>query len=433
MFMIGINHIYTNHDTEWISYDEILSFIFNKLSITDLFLIDKFREMMLLQSSFSECLNQTETYFRENNSLIEVDKIFQGFDFSFVDQKILTNFDTLYIYNNNINLWIDFLILSYLKIEHYFHFINYEEVLNLLKSNDNVLNARNVIFFDHYLENMLKYDKFNPWFCLLTTQIFSYKEICDNDVSASIRYNIDTINDNPSVIHFTTQYFYQLRMFLCTLLQKTNNLYLNKNDILNNYLTANQTQIVLVINRTLFKKSEFSKAELFISDTDILFKYHIGGNNIEINGNFNSVLAKVSGPNDIWKYTTFWENLKNFEKEHPEVDFINTVDNLDIFTEKTKMIKYFQYFSKLSCIQQIISRFGHGLEIPQTFFYKLSELSKESIFDILSKNEMTFPLIIKFESEETSFFHKFYIILNNKGFSTFLENTQTLPKGILEI
>ena len=451
IFTPGINQLYFV-DFKFLTYidleKEITSIIQQKNNS-----INFSQELSKLLENFDNNLIVNYSDFKKNL----FDKININFNalFEYLDKWIKKNVNYLHknqlsfiksingnIYNENpFHLLIDELCLTkYQKDNNIsFNFYTQKELLSndLLK---NLIIKDNKIFLYSYDPSILvkfrkNLDDKNLFTFLLNIYLFCFKDLVHNSEEEKIVNKIKNyfkIEKEKNNIHNKSQYVINSDVnLLSNNIFSYNYLYyeiINKKissyDSLIKYFDEEQPKIVLVFTRFLTRKQNFVKQRYFISDKDVIFKPHYGGVDLICNGKIDMVLAKSYELKDFEEYKDIFNFLENNYR------MANDICNFKYFVDKNLQDKFLNNFCNIINNNDILN---NGLQESNEEKYKLYTINsisvnlkqfidKNYLINILKKNNINFPLILKYTSDNPIFKHQASIILNENYLDNFINN-----------
>lgn len=241
-------------------------------------------------------------------------------------------------------------------------------------------------------------------------------------------FHVESFNrTNPfkSIESNTLKYFPLMNIvFTCTNIIQHLEVY---NNINNGLLSFNHSSIsqyskgkttVLVLVRSLFRKKDFYKVYFFISKGEVLYKYHIGGNDVHVNDPFHMVNSKMGKIDDRIHYKELLQSVDTVSSHEKSIFLLNSCSDLTIFQDKLKMNSLI-----LDLLSSEKLKFTHST-YSLCFDIDLC-LSSEIIYDQIESKALaclSFPFILKFGGLNTDDHHKTIIVLSSKGLSQVVEN-----------
>ena len=307
---------------------------------------------------------------------------------------------------------------------------------NEIISNDNniiqdLISKNNKIFIYSYNPSTLisfkKYCTKNVFTFLLNTYLFCFKDLIKDSEEQKISNEItkyfneekeknNIYNESPYIINKDIN-------FLSTNIFSYNYLYyeiINKNidiyESLLKYFNENNPKIILVFARFLTREQNFVKQRYFISDKEIIYKPHYGGLDKYCNGKIDAVLAKSYELKDYEEYKHIFHFFEN------NYEMINDIHNFKYFIDKNlqnKFLKSFCFFINNNNIHE----HKYKLSVINGITLDIKEFKDENnVNNILQKNKIKFPIILKYTSDNPNFKHEVSIILNKDHLGNFINN-----------
>jgi hypothetical protein len=357
--MTGLNHIYTSHTPVFLDYDELYKKLIKKMEKTFAFIPSN----SLSDTSFQHYLEKINKYVNLTDDF--VNSLFVNYEMSCIDDKYLKsgsqNGNLICFNQNNENLLVDYLVIKYFKKLNYFGFLNENDLVKLLEKEkdeekkDLTAQTRLTIVFDISLNTLSRFTNYQAWLCLLTPftlSTFEYQH--ESSANKILNENLTIVKEKGNFYHFSCKFFYNLENFLPKLIE-INNKYggVPSSEKFQSILNDEEISKVLTINRAFFKKSGFQKAHFFMSDSNILYSSHLGGNDIKVNGQFDSVIYKTSDPDDLSNYRVLFGNIKKFQDANPDCFFLNSASGLEIFLDRRVMVTFLSEFCKQESIKSL--------------------------------------------------------------------------------
>ena len=182
---------------------------------------------------------------------------------------------------------------------------------------------------------------------------------------------------------------------------------------------------VLLIYRFFFIEKELQRAQFFLCTNEIIYTTYVGDhfNNCYyylqkyyISPNYRKidcVLCKLCTSCCLSSYPQLIADLSRIRKEHPEIFFNTNPDNVKICLTRGLLINLMKNF-----INGINNK---KLILPTTYevSYK-SVLSYSKFNSFLSKNNLSYPIMLKFDGPETRYDHLQINIICEKGLNNFI-------------
>ena len=276
-----------------------------------------------------------------------------------------------------------------------------------------------ISFKKHYTKNVFTF--------ILNTYLFCFKDLIKDSEEQKISNEItkyfneekeknNIYNESPYIINKDIN-------FLSTNIFSYNYLYyeiINKNidiyESLLKYFNENNPKIILVFARFLTREQNFVKQRYFISDKEIIYKPHYGGLDKYCNGKIDAVLAKSYELKDYEEYKHIFHFFEN------NYEMINDIHNFKYFIDKNlqnKFLKSFCFFINNNNIHE----HKYKLSVINGITLDIKEFKDEnSVNNILQKNKIKFPIILKYTSDNPNFKHEVSIILNKDHLGNFINN-----------
>ena len=401
-----LNIILDNYNKGLIlNYPEFKNVLFNKLNIN----------LNVLLEYLDEWITKNVNYLHKNQ-------------LSFI-KKINGN-----IYNDNpFYLLIDEICLSQYQIKNNLSFNFYTQKELLSNELKNVISKNKIFLYSYNPSILMKFKKNfaeNIFTFLLNTYLFCFKDLIPNEEENRITNDIikyfeeekekgNIYNKSPYIINSDIN-------FLTTNIFAYENFYyevINNNictfQSLVDYLNKVNPKIVLVFTRFLTRKENFVKQRYFINGEDIIYKPHYGGVNKICNGKVDLVIAKSYELKDFEEYKNIFSFLENNYK------MSNDIHNFKYFVDKSLQNKFLEYFCCLINKNEFLDKsvYKYKLHIIKGITLDLKQFkAKNDILNTLQKNNIQFPIILKYTSNNPSFKHQISIILNEKYLDIFNKN-----------
>ena len=349
---------------------------------------------------------------------------------TFVNEKHFDLIDTnnfcICVYNKNLfYLLIDKLLLQNVEFSTKLHYYSDKDIENEYKNNN-----LKIIYLDYDTDNIINFhNTYKSFTVLLNCYSFCHLDKQDGTEECKIQHKIieffhashelDLLYKDSSFIinrsiNFISNNFYQLFYYYNLAIESKTyeNLCLAMNEI--------KPKIILLFTRTLTRKQEFLKQKNYISTKEILYKPHYGGENCEYNGKFDCILTKAVEPKDLILYKEIFEKMSKYKNANDPSKFW-------YFIDKNKQSELLNAFINFPELKTLCEKYKTILECPKDLSIEGNELlDKDKFIKKLKDNNMNFPIIIKYTSEESSFKHLITVIFNEKYF----ENTiKEISKG----
>ena len=441
IFTPGLNQIYFvnfNYLNYFSLSKEIINIVNNKNSKI------KFEEVLTeLEKEFEN--NKINNYLEYKNCLlskmnINFDSLIQYFDdltniisylhknqFSFLE-SIIGN-----IYNTNpFYLLIDEIFLTKYKKEYNISFKYY--TLKELISTDLLQNIimNNKIFFYSYEPSILtmfkrKFKK-NIFTFLLNIHLFCFKDLIQDSEEYKIvnklknyfeteKQKNNIYNKSPYIINSEVNFLSTNIFSYNFLYYKINDKNIDSNELLINYFDEIKPKVILIFTRFLTRKQNFLKQRYFISDESIIYKPHYGGIDKNLNGRVDMVLAKSYELKDFIEYKNIFNFLEN------NYAMANDINEFKYFIDKNLQNKFLSNFCRFINKSPLLNTYQNKYELftINSITLDIKQFKyKNDIIDILQKNHIDFPIILKYTSDNPDFKHQISIILNENYLDNFI-------------
>ena len=437
----GLNQIYTNHTQKFTEYDQILNFI---LDTAEKDAVIEPEEKQNLADYFKGDFSYTESSEECSQYKLRLDNIIQKIssslfqDFYFIEQEIFLNINTqiMLLHKTALSAFIDYSLLKQINYDSLFTVRLQDEVfLSEVKSN-----PKQYLIFDSNLSNLLTFHNLNTWTAYLTHYIFTtyYAEKENNPFYQLNKENLKILNNKGRFVNFSSQTFYQLRNYYKIVEEVNEEIEGNKADDskLNEKISKLKPVRVLTFYKTHFKKGELRKSLHYTSTEKVMFIAHVGGLineykeedvKIDINGEFEVILIKVSENHELSHYSEFVQKVEDFPKLHPEVMLVNSSKNIPKVMKRDSMIEFLENFANKFLPAKLDNE---RLLIPKTFPVSLQEVFEYDQFNsFINSKGLTLPLIIKYSGPRVDFNHLLITIITEEGLKNYIYFMKNYSKG----
>lgn len=324
---------------------------------------------------------------------------------------------------------IDKYILSELGIGSLVKILSYNELLKEIKE-ENIINnidIKNKYVISHEsLNSLIKYHHLNCWINASTELFYSYFEKKCAYVDNIIEMNRKQIDNKSITIDFQSVCFYQNKNYYDLLLMKG----LNTSENLVNLVRKNNTVIVLAFFRILPKVSDYTKQHFLVSDEICFYKTHLGGDDYAINGEFDIISPRITDFVDLVKYEKLYSDVvcNSLEKnKKTQIPIVINPNDLDAFLYRESMTKFLIEFTQSTEVKDICNKYKNSncsssntitpkLKFPKAILKSIQEVnSYDKLKSFLSIENLSFPLIVKYNSNNLEDNHLLTLIVNDKG------------------
>ena len=182
---------------------------------------------------------------------------------------------------------------------------------------------------------------------------------------------------------------------------------------------------VLLIYRFYFIEKEVQRAQFFLCTDKIMYTTYIGDHfkncyyflqKYYVSGNYNKidcVLCKLCTSCCLTTYPQLISDLSAIRKENPEIFFNTNPDNVEICLTRGLLVNLMKNF-----INKIRS---NKLILPTTYEVPYTSIDTYNKFNqYLSRNDLKYPLMLKFDGPETKYDHLQINLICDKGLKNFI-------------
>jgi hypothetical protein len=182
---------------------------------------------------------------------------------------------------------------------------------------------------------------------------------------------------------------------------------------------------IMLIYRFFFKKGEIKRANFFICTDKVLYTTYIGDNKKNCYYYLNKFyiknkyqkpdgfITKLSSNICLTEYSQLIEDLIKIRNEHPEIFFCNNVEN-------TK--KYLARGLQIDMINNFVKKFNSDkVVLPQSIEESYLNIDTyEKFNNFITKNNMKYPLMLKFTGDKKKYEHLIINIVCEEGLKNFV-------------
>ena len=420
IFNGGLFQVYQNPKENYRNYNEI---------------IKKYTKMLLnnFPNITEESLsNLFEKYLEKTWGCKKVEELFQDFDkelkklcgddsysdilfkaseYETIPKKYL---DTLsettnlyFVHENCLNLIIDYKILYSLQMENGIIFILRED----LRINTSIEKTpKHFICFDYNLVNLHNYHECGCWTIYLCPFIKMNLENNKDEYFDNLNiFNLKILKKYKKFFDFSLFFFIQLTNYISYIKEvnkKIKGAQCDPNK-LEEELNSKNLVNCLVFYRYFFKAGEIKRAHLFICNDKVNFISYFGSfgqvdfdNLLDLNlcGKFQCILPKFCDPQDIKYFSKIINTIQQYLKDNNKIFTFCNLDNKDIYLKRELMVNFMNDFTKNLNDSKIL--------IPKSFSVHYNDVYEYDQFkSFMDKNELNFPLILKFEGPTKNYNH----------------------------
>lgn len=358
----------------------------------------------------------------DNNCKIEITE-FKKYLCKFNDNFKMINWEYLEVFKNSI-------MYIYLEKE----FIEYEKAIlsHLLNEVNDKLESFNFVFIEketlkvdfisnslffiflyaydihHFIDkNVLEYK--NVFLVSINNLNLNYFEL-DNNKNEILKRNFDIHNKYDKYFQFDCINFMQHYHFYVDILDTYNkeicqNKLFEKESIIN--IVMKNKIIVLVLHRSLSKSKDFDKFKFCISRNDVFYKFHIGGDNVDINYPFNLILNKLGKIKDSIVYSKLIENLGKYSKN-------NSINSAYLLNSFNKMEYFHDKYLMLDMIKDTVNNYKNLSNKCKIVYTKYKILKSKDNIGFTNNDtryfkqfisDISFPIIIKYGNNNIDKYH----------------------------
>ncbi len=444
IFNGGLFQVYQNPKENYRNYNEI---------------IKKYTKMLLnnFPNITEESLsNLFEKYLEKTWGCKKVEELFQDFDkelkklcgddsysdilfkaseYETIPKKYL---DTLsettnvyFVHENCLHLIIDYKILYSLQMENGIIFILRED----LRINTSIEKTpKHFICFDYNLVNLHNYHDYGCWTIYLCPFIKMNLENNKDEYFDNLNiFNLKILKKYKKFFDFSLFFFIQLTNYISYIKEvnkKIKGAQCDPNK-LEEELNSKNLVNCLVFYRYFFKAGEIKRAHLFICNDKVNFISYFGSfgqvdfdNLLDLNlcGKFQCILPKFCDPQDIKYFSKIINTIQQYLKDNNNIFSFCNLGNKDIYLKRELMINFMNDFTKNLNDSKIL--------IPKSFSVHYKDVYEyEQFKSFMDKNELKFPLMLKFEGPTKNYNHLMINIITDEGLKNYIEYMKNYSKG----
>ena len=350
---------------------------------------------------------------------------FETIVLSYLD-LFLEKFKNVYFYYQNLlYLLIDYNIFKLLGIDtSLIHFtLNVKEIIN-----EEGINPHKCLIFDYDLKNLYYYHTLG-YFTIYLSHLakMSLPTQQDKDYINNINgKNIEVLEKRGVFFDFSLTFMIQSMNYIKYIDDYELELkYIRGNTLSEKIINKTGAYNVLLIYRFFFIEKELPRVQFFLCDDKILYTTYIGDhfnncyyflNKYYISNNYskiNCVLCKLCTSCCLITYHQLISDLSRIRKEHPEIFFNTNPDNVEICLTRGLLVNLMKNF-----INKINSQ---NLVLPTTYEVNYTNIETYNEFNsFLSRNNLQYPLMLKFDGPETKYDHLQINLICDKGLKNFV-------------
>ena len=288
-------------------------------------------------------------------------------------------------------------ILSLSNLNKYFEFKSIKTL------NEEIIKSpEKYVIFNEDIRILLKYKNLNCFTSLNTVLFYSFLEKSDTYVDEILASNLSQLVEKKlkNQITFQTIHFFQLKNLIPLI---------NKNFTIN----SSKAKKVLILFRLLPKTSDFSKYDFNISNKDILYISHLGGNDVDLNNCFTTISVRITDFQDLIKYKELYSSI-----ESSSYNMTNEIKHIRPFLYRDDMSQLLINF-----VSTVKNDEGIKLLFPMSINVKVKDLITDisHIHKLMIENNILLPIIVKYNSNNKEDNHLLTLIVNDEGLLNFID------------
>ena len=427
----GLFQIYSNINENILSYEDLTNKLYLKYpkakkdieKYTNIKTLDK-RPINDINSELINILNKN--YDNKIGNLFEGQK--ENFETIDLNQlgSFLHKFQKVYFnYENLLYLLLDYNIFKLLDIDisQISFYLNIKEIFN---DKENI--PQKYLVFDNKLETLYFYHSLGCFTVYLShlVKIDLKTEKEKQYIDEFNNRNLAVLNDKNIFFDFSLTFMIQCLNYIKYMENYEKELKNCEGNTLSEKI-RNKTGAynIILIYRFFFKKGEIKRANFFICTDKILYTTYIGDNKkncyyyltkFYIENKYqkpDGFITKLSSNICLIEYSQLIEDLIKVRNEHPEIFFCNNAEN-------TK--KYLSRGLQIDMINNFVKQFNSNkVVLPQSIeesYLNIDTYEKFNYF--ISKNNMKYPLMLKFTGDKKKYEHLIINIVCEEGLKNFV-------------
>ena len=427
----GLFQIYSNINENILSYEDLTNKLYLKYpkakkdieKYTNIKTLDK-RPINDINSELINILNKN--YDNKIGNLFEGQK--ENFETIDLNQlgSFLHKFQKVYFnYENLLYLLLDYNIFKLLDIDisQISFYLNIKEIFN---DKENI--PQKYLVFDNKLETLYFYHSLGCFTVYLShlVKIDLKTEKEKQYIDEFNNRNLAVLNDKNIFFDFSLTFMIQCLNYIKYMENYEKELKNCEGNTLSEKI-RNKTGAynIILIYRFFFKKGEIKRANFFICTDKILYTTYIGDNKkncyyyltkFYIENKYqkpDGFITKLSSNICLIEYSQLIEDLIKVRNEHSEIFFCNNAEN-------TK--KYLSRGLQIDMINNFVKQFNSNkVVLPQSIeesYLNIDTYEKFNYF--ISKNNMKYPLMLKFTGDKKKYEHLIINIVCEEGLKNFV-------------
>ena len=434
----GLFQIYSNPIDYFISYEDIsakaLSFYSsNYPNIMQTF--SKYHNIIVLseyEQSNIEVINQgfineLNLESRKPISILFEDRKnnFETIVLKYLDLFIQKFKKVYFNYDNLLYLLIDYNILKLLGVD--ISKINFTLNIDFIIHKEKI-NPKKCLICDYDLNSLYYYHKlgcFTIYLCHLVKMSLPTQE--DKDYINHINdNNIKIVEEKGKFFDFSLTFMIQSLNYINYMDNYDAELKdINGNTLSEKIINKTGAYNVLLIYRFFFIEKEIQRVQFFLCNDQIIYTTYIGDHfkncyyylqKYYLSRNYSKidcVLCKLCTTCCLSTYPQLISDLSRIRKEHPEIFFNTNPENVEICLTRGLLINLMKNF-----INEIGSE---ELILPTTYEVSYTNVDSYSKFNtFLSRNNLQYPIMLKFDGPETRYDHLQINLICDEGLRNFI-------------
>jgi hypothetical protein len=432
----GLFQIYSNPVDYFISYEDISRKSLDYYSSTHpniAYTFHKYYNTIELSKSENlekinrEFINEFNLYSDMPMSILFEDRKnnFETIVLSYLDQFIQKFQKVYFNYENLLYLLIDYNIFKLLGID--INDIYFTLNANIIM-NEEKINPRKCLICDYDLNTLYYYHKlgcFTIYLSHLAKMSLPTQE--DKDYINHINENnIKLLDEKGIFFDFSLTFMIQSMNYIKymdnynTELKEVSGKTLSEK-IINKTGAFN----VLLIYRFFFIEKELQRVQFFLCNDEIIYTTYIGDHfkncynylqKYYISDDYskiNCVLCKLCTSCCLSTYPQLISDLSKIRKEHPEIFFNTNPENVEICLTRGLLVNLMKNFLKEIGSKELILPTTYEVSYPNIDTYS-------KINSFLSRNNLEYPIMLKFDGPDPRYDHLQANIINDKGLKNFI-------------
>ena len=334
-------------------------------------------------------------------------------------------FNKVYFYYENLlYLLIDYNIFKLLGVD--ISQINFTLNLYLIISEEK-LTPKKCLICDYNLHNLFYYHSLGCFTIYLSHLVkMSLPTQQDIDYINSINEeNLKVVEEKGIFFDFSLTFMIQSMNYIAYMDKYEKELKdVNGKTLSEKIINKTGAHNILLIYRFFFIEKELPRVQFFLCSDETMYTTYIGDhfnncyyylNKYYLSSNYSkidSVLCKLCTTDCLKTYSQLISDLSRIREEHPEIFFNTNPNNVEICLTRGLLIDLMKNF-----INQINSS---NLVLPTTYeacYLNMDTYAKFNSF--LTRNNIEYPIMIKFDGPETKYDHLQFNLICDKGLRNF--------------